>query len=146
MVSFSAEIDVAASPASVAAVMFDPARQAEWMSAVESVEIHDAALAPGARVTHRGSLMGRDLLWTTEVEAVHFPHLLAMRITDGPFTGVVRYGIQRSGAGSRVQIQSEGELNGLGLVPADVAAGAMRSTLQADLGRLKGLIETAKVG
>jgi carbon monoxide dehydrogenase subunit G len=143
MVSFNAAIDVAAPPASVAAVMFDPARQAEWMSAVQSVEMHDAALAPGARVTHRGSLMGRDLVWTTEVEAVHFPHLLALRITDGPFTGVVRYGIQRSGAGSRVEIQSAGELNGLSLVPADLAAGAMRSALEADLGRLKRLIEAA---
>jgi len=143
MIDVTAEIDILASPASIAAVMFDPQRYQEWMKAVERVEVHSAALAPGARVTHHGTFMGRSISWTTEVEAVHFPHLLALRITDGPFKGQVRYGIQRSGDGSRVQVHNRGELTGLAaMAPAAMVTGPMRSALDADLGRLKALIES----
>lgn len=141
MIDVTAEIDIAASPAAIAAVMFDPHRYAEWMKAVTSVEVHDAALAPGARVTHHGAFMGQALTWTTEVTAVHFPHVLALRITDGPFVGTVRYGIQRSGDGSRAQIQNTGELKSLGFLPPAMVTGPMKSALQADLERLKALVE-----
>ena len=38
MIDVRAEIEIAASPATIAGVMFDPQRYAEWMSAVERVE------------------------------------------------------------------------------------------------------------
>ena len=141
MIDVTAEIDIAASPAAIAAVMFDPQRYSEWMKAVKSVVVHDAALAPGARVTHHGAFLGRELAWTTEVTAVHFPHVLALRISDGPFIGTVRYEIQRSGDGSRVQIHNTGELKALSFLPTAMATGPMKSALQADLARLKALVE-----
>lgn len=144
MIDVTAEIEIAASPAHIAAVMFDPQRTSEWMKAVERVEVHSAALAPGARVTHHGTFMGQSISWTTEVESVHFPHLLAMRITDGPFQGQARFGIQRSGDGSRVQVHNRGELKGLAaMAPESMVTGPMRSALEADLGRLKTIVESA---
>lgn len=142
MIDVKAEIDIAASPAHIAAVMFDPNRSAEWMDAVRSVEIHDAALQPGARVTHHGAMMGKQFTWTTEVETVHFPHLLVLKLVDGPLRGTARLGIQRSGDGSRVQIHNTGELHGLGIVPEFMVSGPLKSALVADLERLKTLIET----
>ena len=121
--------------------MFDPSRYAEWMQAVTSVEVLDAALAPGARVRHRGSFMGRELTWMTTVETVHFPHVLVLQVTEGPFVGVTRIGIQRSGEGSRVQVQNSGELKGLGFIPDMMVAGPMKTALAADLERLKVLVE-----
>jgi uncharacterized membrane protein len=142
MIDVSADIDIAASPAHIAAVLFDPQRLTEWMKAVDSVEVHSAALAPGARVTHHGTFLGQSISWTTEVETVHFPHLLALRITDGPFQGQARFGIQRSGTGSRVQIHNRGELSGLAaMAPASMVTGPMQSALKADLERLKALVE-----
>ena len=143
MIDVKAEIDIAASPAHTAAVMFDPQRYPEWMDAVKSVEVHDAALQPGARVTHNGAFMGKEFRWTTEVETVHFPHVLVLKLTDGPFVGTARIGIQRSGDGSRVQIQNTGELKGLGFVPEFMVSGPMQSALVADLGRLKAIVEAA---
>lgn len=142
MIDVKAEIDIAASPAHVAAVMFDPNRSPEWMDAVKSVEIHDAALQPGARVTHHGAFMGKDFTWTTEVQTVHFPHLLVLTLVDGPLLGTARLGVQRSGDGSRVQIHNTGELNGLGFVPEFIVSGPMKAALVADLERLKALIES----
>lgn len=140
------DIDIAAAPADIAAVMFDPAREAEWMAAVKTVEIVDAALQPGARVKRTGSVMGQAIAWTSEVEAVHFPHVLSLRIAGGPFTGMLAYNIQRAGGGSRVRIQTRGEIaGGLDFLPASLIEGPMRAALGADLTRLKAIVEKAAV-
>lgn len=144
MIEISADIDIAASPAAIAAVMFDPQRTPEWMQAVERVDLHSAALAPGARVTHHGSFMGQAISWTTEVESVHFPHLLTLTVGDGPLVGQTRFNIQRSGDGSRVQVHMRGTLTGLAaLAPASMVVGPLQSALAGDLARLKHLVQTA---
>jgi len=142
MIDVRADIDIAAAPSTIAGVMFDPQRYTEWMKAVERVEVLDKALAPGARVRHHGSFMGQPIAWTTEVETVHFPHVLTLKMVDGPFIGTARIGIQRSGLGSRVQVQNIGELRDFPFVPEATVAGLLTTALQSDLGRLKALIET----
>lgn len=145
-IDLAAETDIAAAPADIAAVMFDPAREPEWMAAVKTVEIVDPALQPGARVRRTGSVLGREMAWTSEVEAVHFPHMLSLRLAGGPFTGVMSYGIQRAGTGSRVRIQTRGEATGgLAFLPASLIEGPMRAALGADLERLKAIVENAAV-
>lgn len=137
----SVEIDIAAAPTDVAGVMFDAQREPEWMKAVTGVELVDPALEPGARVRRTGSFLGRTFGWTSEVEAVHFPHLLTLRIVDGPFVGTVRYDIQRSGTGSRVRIRNLGEPKLLGVFPQAMIAAPMRAAITADLERLKAIVE-----
>jgi carbon monoxide dehydrogenase subunit G len=144
-IDLAADIDISAAPADIAAVMFDPAREPEWMSTVKTVEIVDPALQPGARVKRTGSVMGRDIAWTSEVEAVHFPHVLSLRIAGGPFTGLLSYNIQREGGGSRVRIQTRGDVPDLGFLPLSMIEGPMRSALSANLGRLKAIVEHAAI-
>ena len=142
-VDVAADIEIAADPADIAAVMFDPAREAEWMGAVTSVEILDPALVKGARVRHQGRMMNQAFSWMTEVEAVHFPHVLAFKVTDGPLDFVFHGSDQRSGAGSRVRIRSAGEPGAaFSFVPAAMIAGPLRSALTADLERLKAIVES----
>jgi uncharacterized protein YndB with AHSA1/START domain len=140
-IDLTVETEIAAAPADVAAVMFDPQREPEWMSAIKHVEIVDAALQPGARVRRTASFMGRDLGWTTEVEAVHFPHVLKLKIAEGPFTGTISYQIQRSVGGSMVRIHNQGQTTMLGFLPSSLVEAPMRSALTADLARLKALVE-----
>jgi uncharacterized membrane protein len=139
----SADIDIAAAPADIAGIMFDPARDADWMNAVTSVDVIDPALEPGARVRRTGRFLGKTFTWTTQVESVHFPHLLALRIVDGPFTGTMRYDIQRAGAGSRVRIRNVGQAGALSLMPDAFVAGPMRRALEEDLARLKVIVEAS---
>ena len=141
MIDVSAEIEIAASPADIAAVMFDPQRNTEWMKVVERVEVLEPALAPGARVRYHGDFMGKTLSWLTTVQAVHFPHVLELTLSDGPFVGTTRIGIQRSGGGSRVQVRSTGEVKGMSFIPDAMIAGPMKTAMEGDLGRLKALIE-----
>jgi uncharacterized membrane protein len=140
-VDVSVEIDVAAEPTDVAGVMFDPAREPEWIAAVTGVEVIDPALAAGARVRHRGRFLGQEIAWMTEVASFHFPHQLTLRVTDGPFTGTVQYEVQRGATGSVARIRSTGQPTKLGFLPASIIESQMRSALAADLGRLKQLVE-----
>ena len=135
------ETEIAAAPADVAAIMFDPQREPEWMQAIKRVEVIDPALQPGARVRRTASFMGRELSWTTEVEAVHFPHVLKLKVADGPFTGTILYQIQRSANGSVVRIHNDGQTSMLGFLPSSLIEAPMRSALTADLARLKSLVE-----
>jgi hypothetical protein len=140
MIDVVAEIDIAAAPADVAGVMFDAQREPEWIRAVKGVELVDPALVAGARVRRTGTFAGREFSWVTTVEAVHFPHVLALRLSEGPFTGTVRYDIQRAGAGSRVRIRNAGEAAGLAF-PAAMITGPMKAALDGDLQRLKVIVE-----
>jgi uncharacterized membrane protein len=135
------ETEIAAAPADIAAVMFDAAREPEWMSTVKSVEVIDPALQPGARVRHTSSVLGREIVWTSVVETVHFPHVLALRVSEGQVNGMLAFNIQRSGGGSRVRIQTRGEAASLGFVPVSMIEGPLRSALTKDLARLKEIVE-----
>ena len=140
-VDVSAEIEILAAPADIAGVMFDPQREPEWIKAVTQVELVDAALEPGARVRRTGKFLGHDVQWTTEVDAVHFPHVLTLRVVDGPFSGTVRYDIQRAGQGSRVRVRNTGESRALSFIPAAMITAPMTTALNADLERLKAIVE-----
>jgi hypothetical protein len=140
-VDVSAEIDILADPTDVAAVMFDPAREPEWLKAVTGVEVLDPALVPGAKVRHTGSALGTTVSWVTEVEAVHFPHLLTLSVVDGPFVGTVRYDVQRSPGGTMARIRNVGAPRGASFVPTAFIAGPLQSALNASLSRLKEIVE-----
>jgi hypothetical protein len=140
-IDVSAEIEIAASPADVAGVMFDPQREPEWITPVTGVEIIDPALQPGARVRRSASVMGHDVSWLTEVEQVHFPHVLVLKVVDSPFVGTVRYDIQRSPGGSRARVRGTGTAPQLRFVPASVVSAPIKKALGEALERLKSLIE-----
>lgn len=144
MISVAADIAIQASPATIAGILFDPQRAMEWSGTITRVELHDRALQPGARVTWHGTFLGQTISWTTEVETVHFPHLLALRVVEGPLVGTLRFGIQREGTGSRVQVQQRGELQGLAaMAPAAMVTGPLQRALESDLVRLQALVDAS---
>jgi hypothetical protein len=140
-VDVSAEIEIAAAPADVAAVLFDPVREPEWMKVVKSVSVIDPALQPGARVRRTAMFMGHEIAWVTEVETVHFPHVLNLKVAEGPFVGTINYQIQRSAGGSHVRIRNRGESSALSFLPASIIETPLKASMEADLGRLKAIVE-----
>jgi hypothetical protein len=139
-IAVDVQIDIAAEPTDVAGVMFDPNREPEWMTAVTAVELVDPGIRPGARVRHTGHVMGRELSWTTAVAGFHFPHLLELRVDDGPVQGTVTYHVVRSGRGSTARITSVGSAVS-GFLPEAMNDASVRAALGADLERLKELVE-----
>jgi uncharacterized protein YndB with AHSA1/START domain len=101
---------IAASANKVAAVMFDPARDPEWIGGAKSVEpLSGDPTAIGARVRRRGGFMGKKFSWETEVVGHEPDRLLEMRFIEGPMRGGgVTYRIEPDVGGSRVSIQNTG--------------------------------------
>jgi uncharacterized protein YndB with AHSA1/START domain len=100
----------AAKPGQVAAIMFDPLRDPEWIGGAKSVDAPAVkATQVGAQITRHGGFMGRKFFWTTEVAGYDPDHLLHMSFIAGPMKGgTVTYRIEPAGAGSRVSIRNTG--------------------------------------
>ena len=115
---FSYELDqeilINGAPADIAGVMFDPARESEWMTAVASSVPQSRGITVGAEVRRTSHVSGARVDWSTNVEACHFPHVLRLVIPSG---GYVKYEVQRHGTGSvaRVRATSESDLFGFDL-------------------------------
>jgi hypothetical protein len=121
---FANHILIAGDPADTAGVMFDPARETQWMKAVTSSVPQTAGIQPGAEVKRTSAVDGADVPWTTVVERFHFPHILRLTIGGGA-SGYIRYEVQRSGGGT----------------VATVRASCERDLFGFDLEALKALVE-----
>jgi hypothetical protein len=121
---FSREILIDGAPADIAGVMFDPARETEWMTAVSSSVPQSRGITVGAEVKRTSKVGGTNVDWSTSVDAFHFPHVLRLAIPSG---GYVKYEVQRHGAGSVARVRATSDVDLFGF----------------DLEKLKKLVETA---
>ena len=102
---------IAATPSQVAAVMFDPRRDPEWIGGAKSVEpLSGEPIAIGSRVRRNGGFMGKSFSWETEVVGYEPDRFLDMTFVAGPMTGgSVTYRIEPGvEGGSRVSIRNTG--------------------------------------
>ena len=136
MVDVTASRFIAVRPGQLAAVMFDPTRDPEWIGGAKSVEPPQGdPTKVGARVTRHGGFLGRKFSWQTEVQGFEPDHLLHMGFIAGPMKGgTVTYRIEPDGAGSRVSIRNTGPGPG-------IAGWFVRRSVASDLGRLARLVE-----
>lgn len=118
----SKEILINGAPADIAGVMFDPARETEWMTAVSSSVPQSPGITVGAEVKRTSRVDGADIAWSTNVEAFHFPHVLRLVLPNG---GSIKYEVQRHGAGSVARVRATSDVDLFGF----------------DLDKLKGLVE-----
>jgi hypothetical protein len=101
---------IRAKPGRIAAVMFDPLRDPEWIRGAKSVDFPKGdPIKVGARTTRHGGFLGRKFSWTTEVAGSEPDRILHMTFVEGPMKGgTVTYRIEPDGAGSRVSIRNTG--------------------------------------
>jgi len=119
------EILIDGAPADIAGVMFDPAREMEWLTAVSSSVRQSRGITVGAEVKRTSKVSGSDKTWSTNVEAFHFPHVLRLTIPGG---GYIKYEVQRFGAGSVARVRASSDVDLFGF----------------DLEKLKSLVEAAR--
>ena len=105
---FARNILISGAPADTAGVMFDPAREPEWMKAVTSSVPQTTGIQPGAHVKRISTVGGIDVPWTTVVEQFHFPHVLRLAIGGGA-SGYIQYDVQRYGGGTVASVRASSE-------------------------------------
>jgi hypothetical protein len=129
---------VAASPAAIAKVMFEPENDPAWIGGAKAVHRLTAGpIAVGSRVRREGGFLGRSFSWVTEVADLEPDRRLAMNFVEGPMKGGVTYEIAPETAGARVSIRNHGgasfSVPGVGWM--------LRRSVAKDLDRFARLVE-----
>jgi hypothetical protein len=125
-------------PALVARVMFDPVNEPRWIDGAKKIGAFNGdATAIGTRVKRHGAFWGREFSWVTETSAHEPDAKLVLNYVEGPMTGSVTYEIAPDGKGSKVTLRS----NTASAMELPGQSTFLKRTLQADLGRLKRLVE-----
>ena len=128
---------IAAPPARVAEIMFDPDRDPEWIGGARAVErLTPDPHALGARVKRIGGFMGRKFFWVTELAEFEPDRLMRMRFLEGPMKGEVSYRLDPDSDGARVSIRN----NGGASFSFPGMAWLLRRSVAKDLERLEGLV------
>jgi hypothetical protein len=135
------EAHVARSPEDVAAYMFDPRHDPEWITGIEQVEPPAAPVRVGTETHRLARFMGRRIDYVLRVMELTPNRLLAMESVRAPFPMGVTYGIQPDGAGSRVSLRVTGGYGLLMRLAQPIMSRQIRRSLEADLRQLRARLE-----
>ncbi len=127
----------------VAAFAGDPANATAWYKNIKSVELQtEPPVAVGSRMRFVAEFLGRTLDYTYEIRELEPGRRLVMATEQGPFPMETTYSWEDAGQGqTKMTLRNRGEPTGFAKVSAPIMALAMRRANEADLRRLKALLE-----
>lgn len=136
------EVSIRRPLAEVAAFAGDPSRAPEWYVNIRSVEWETPPpLAVGSRLAFVAHFLGRRLAYTYEVRELVPGSRLVMSTAEGPFPMETTYTWADEGGSTRMGLRNRGEPTGFSALLAPFMARMMRRANEADLARLKALLE-----
>jgi hypothetical protein len=138
------EIDIRLPRDEVSAFTADPANATAWYKNIKAVEWETAPpVVVGSRVRFRAQFLGRILDYAYEVRAFEPGRRFVMSTAQGPFPMETTYTWEDAADGAtRMILRNRGEPSGFAAVAAPVMTRAMRRANEADLRRLKALLES----
>lgn len=132
---------VARFPEHVAAYMFEPRHDPEWITGIVHVDPPVAPFGVGTETHRLGRFMGRQIDYVLRVTE-HVPdRLLVMESVRAPFPMGVTYAIEPDGTGSRVSLRVTGGYGLLMRLAEPIVRRQIRRSLKADLRHLRGRLE-----
>lgn len=141
-VDVETEIEIARPRAEVAAFACDPDNATRWYENIESVEWRtEPPLAVGSRIEFVARFLGRRLVYTYEVREHIAGERFVMGTAQGPFPMQTTYTFEDTPHGTRMTLRNRGEPSGFAKVGAPLMERAMRRANQADLRRIKTILE-----
>jgi hypothetical protein len=137
------EIEIARRREEVAAFAADPANATAWYKNIESVEWETPPpVEVGSRLRFKAKFLGRTLEYTYEVREIESGRRFVMSTAQGPFPMETTYTWEEAGeAETRMTLRNRGEPSGFARVSAPLMSRAMRRANEADLLRLKQVLE-----
>lgn len=127
----------------VSAFAADPGNAMAWYKNIAAVEWETPPPAVvGSHVRFRARFLGRTLEYTYEVREIDPGRRFVMATAHGPFPMETTYAWDDTADGTtRMSLRNRGEPAGFAAVTAPVMALAMRRANEADLKRLKAILE-----
>jgi hypothetical protein len=137
------EIEIRRPREEVAAFASDPGNATAWYKNIKSVEWETAPPpAVGSRLRFVAQFLGRTLAYTYEIRELAAGRRFVMSTAEGPFPMETTYEWDDAGASAtRMTLRNRGEPSGFAKISAPIMARAMRRANEADLRRLKQLLE-----
>ena len=137
------DITIARPRGEVAAYASDPDNATAWYANIESVQWRTPPpLAVGTRLGFVAKFLGRRLDYTYEVREMVDAERFVMSTADGPFPMETTYTwADAPDGGTRMTLRNRGQPAGFARIAAPTLALAMRRANQADLRRLKAILE-----
>jgi hypothetical protein len=137
------EIEIKRPRAEVAGFAADPANALAWYKNIKAVDWETPPPAVvGSRLRFSAQFLGRTLNYAYEVRVNEPGRRFVMATTQGPFPMETTYTWDDSADGAtRMTLRNRGEPSGFAAIAAPVMTRAMRRANEADLRRLKALLE-----
>jgi uncharacterized membrane protein len=137
------EIEIKRPRDEVSAFASDPANATAWYKNIRSAEWETAPpVQVGSRLRFRAQFLGRSLEYTYEVREIDPGRRFVMATAQGPFPMRTTYTWEDAADGAtKMTLRNTGELSGFAAVTAPIMTRAMRKANEADLRRLKALLE-----
>ena len=137
------EVEIGRPRDQVAAFATDPDNATAWYKNIKAVEWETTRpVAVGSRLRFRAQFLGRALEYTYEVRELVPGERFVMATAQGPFPMETTYTFEDAPEGAtRMTLRNRGEPSGFAAVAAPVMARAMRRANEADLRRLKAVLE-----
>jgi uncharacterized membrane protein len=142
-VDVATEIDLDRARQEVYAFVADPTNARAWYKNIDAVEWEtEPPAVVGSRMRFRAHFLGRTLEYTYEVHAIEPGRRFVMATAQGPFPMETTYTWDDTPAGgTRMSLRNRGQPSGFAAVTAPVMSRAMRKANEADLRRLKEILE-----
>ena len=121
----------------------DPGNATAWYKNITAVEWEaPPPAAVGSRLRFSARFLGRTLDYTYEVREIEPGRRFVMATAQGPFPMETTYTCDDAAPGAtKMSLRNRGEPSGFAAVTAPVMTRAMRRANEADLRRLKALLE-----
>ena len=137
------EAHAARSPEDVAAYMFDPHHDPDWITGIEHVDPPAGPVGVGTETHRLAKFMGRRIDYVLRV-VQHIPHrMLVMESVKAPFPMGVTYGVEPYVSGSMVSLRVTGGYGLLMRLARPMVSRQIKRSLEADLRHLRGRLEEA---
>jgi uncharacterized membrane protein len=126
----------------VSAYAADPSNATAWYKNIKTVQWETSPpAAVGSRIRLQAQFLGRTLDYTYEIQELEPGRRFVMATAQGPFPMETTYTWEDIAEGTSMRLRNRGESSGFAAVTAPVMAAAMRRANQADLRRLKTVLE-----
>jgi hypothetical protein len=137
------EVEIARPREGVAAFAADPSNATAWYKNIKAVEWESPPpVGVGSKLRFRARFLGRTLEYTYEVREIDPARRFVMATAQGPFPMETTYAWDDAGPGrTKMSLRNRGEPSGFAAVAAPIMRLAMRRANEADLRRLKALLE-----
>jgi uncharacterized membrane protein len=137
------EVEIDRPRAEVSAFAADPDNATAWYKNIKAVDWETPPPAiVGSRIRFSARFLGRTLDYTYEVRELEPGRRFVMAAAEGPFPMETTYTWEDAPDGAtKMTLRNRGAPSGFAAVTAPVMARAMRKANEADLQRLKSLLE-----